>query len=204
MSALKGEVHLRLRFLLLLQLQLLSYVAVGSRTGDMAATLRGNLRAVELALCNLVAVERDYVQHIFNGNPPLEYKLKCLEPIPGITIPVGNSSAEVRAAICSINDYLGRHLPPIIGNLTWQHRDQLMGNASVFHSQFKAAVELTARQQRGSDGDGGDGGTPTECRRPIRNSHGYVLKKHGLRIIYYTRRWVEAFTSLQPNCDYPS
>ncbi|KAM9821393.1 uncharacterized protein ACBT44_007013 [Syngnathus typhle] len=175
-----------------------SYIVTVTCTGDAIMTLRGNLRAAELALCNLAMAERDYVEHIFNGNPPLKYRRKSLEPIPGITIPVGNSSAEVRDAVCSISDYLERHLPPIVGNLTQQHREQLLGNARVFHNQFKAAVELTARQQGpGADGDG----VTAECRRPIVSWHGYALKKHGLRIIYYTRTWVEAFTSLQPSCD---
>ncbi|XP_077379168.1 uncharacterized protein LOC144019778 [Festucalex cinctus] len=203
MNVLQGELHLPL----VLLLQLSCVVMTATCTGDAVTTLRGNLRAAEKALCNLAVAEIDYVQYIFNGNPPPKYRHRSLDPIRGLTIPAGNSSSEVRAAVSAIGDHLERHLPPIVGYLTQQqrHREQLLGNISVFYQQFKDAVTLMALQQREADGEptqtpSTTRTTTTEYRRPLVSSHGYQLKKDGLRIIYYIRKWVEDFTRLQPTC----
>lgn len=130
------------------------------------------------------------VQHIFGGNRPP----KSLDPMPGITIPVGNSSAEVRAAVRCINDYLGRQIPAIVGNVTRQHRGQLLHNVGTFYKQFKAAVVLHPQNATADD-------ALSECHRSIDRWQTYKLKIQGLRIIYHTRTWVEDFISSQPSCD---
>lgn len=116
----------------------------------------------------------------FNGTPP-----RGLEPLEGITLPVGNDRMKIQASVCAINDYLQNHIVQILCNLTQQCQG-LVRDIRAFSTQFSVVFQTTATLQ---------------CHRQITAGHNYELKEIGLQIINFTRQWVESFTNTTTICN---
>ncbi|KAK1893132.1 putative FNIP repeat-containing protein R636 [Dissostichus eleginoides] len=102
-------------------------------------------------------------------------------PLEGITL--GNATEMENQTICAIHDYLNHHLPPIVKNLSMDQNSILKGT-TTFLSQFTAAVN---KSREGED-------VLKHCHRNITTSDHFIMKRLGLSIIYYTRRWFEEYT----------
>ncbi|KAM7391957.1 hypothetical protein PAMP_022603 [Pampus punctatissimus] len=120
------------------------------------------LKILKLSLPNIQQAEKDYIRYIFNGAAPLVYKEKRLQPMKGITLPVGNTIEEIQASTCAISDYLDNHLPAIMRNLTLRHQD-IIENTDTFYHQFKALKQLGSHQN-------------TNCHRDVLITNNYNMK----------------------------
>lgn len=127
---------------------------------------------------------------MFHGDAPMKYKSNSLQPLEGITFPVGNATEEIRASVCAISDYLDNHLLMIIRELIQEH-GHLINQIRAFHIQFKAAVEPRRR----------DPDEQKRCHRNVTMSHTYAKKVFGIQIIYFARKWVEGFTNTTISCN---
>lgn len=109
-------------------------------------------------------------------------------PPEGIKWPVTGSSRnrnqDVQQTVCAISDYLGNHMPQIIGAFTNEPRHNLTAKISAFRLTFKAAA---ARALLRTD--------PPDCAPRNVTSTDFEKKQLGLRILHYSRRWVEEFTN---------
>lgn len=119
---------------------------------------------------------------MFNGHSPKGYQL---EPLEGITWTAGNTTEEIETSVCAITDYLGNHIPTIISTLAQEHHKDLIKQITAFNTQFTAAV---SRSQNNT-------GVPKWCHRNVTTSNDYMKKRTGLRILYFSRKWVEHFAN---------
>ncbi|KAG7489842.1 hypothetical protein JOB18_021699 [Solea senegalensis] len=149
--------------------------------------LQENMEAIKISFCNLLKAEQDYVTLIFHEDSPTEDQLK---PLEGITLPVGDTAGEIMASVCTITNYLDDHLPKIIRHLTVHHQS-LVNNVRAFSIQFKMAFEPTACDQH----------DVLKCHRHVTAQDTYQMKVIGLRMIYYTRKWVEGLLNTTVSCD---
>lgn len=119
---------------------------------------------------------------MFNGHLPRGYQLKSPE---GITWPAGNTTEEIQTSICAITDYLGNHMPAIIRNLMKEHHETLIRNINAFNTQFKAVASIGQNNN----------GILKPCHRNVTTSHDYTMKKTGLKILYFSKQWVQHFAN---------
>lgn len=102
-----------------------------------------------------------------------------LRPVEGITLPVGNTTNEIQASVCAINDYLENHLPHIVKNL-YANYSKITRNLQIFRNQLKGV----AREHFKVD---------NSCKREVPAQDGYSMKGYGFRIIHFTKKWTESF-----------
>lgn len=120
---------------------------------------------------------------MFQKHLPKGFQLK---PLEGITWPAGNTTEEIQTSICAITDYLDNHMPIIIiRTLMKEHHKTLIRNINAFNTQFKAVVSTGQKNS----------GILKPCHRNVTMSHDYVMKETGLRILYFSRQWVEHFAN---------
>lgn len=134
------------------------------------------------------------VHHLFS-EVLKSYSDETLEPLDGITFPVGNTTdPKTWESVCAINDYLQHHLPPIGKTLIGNHPD-ILNNAMAFQIQFKAFAERPFWN-----------GTIdlNKCRREEKELKDYAKKELVLRIIYFSRKWTEAFIHLYTSYSHTS
>lgn len=105
----------------------------------------------------------------------MAYTSKTLEPLNGITLPVGNTTEEIQDSICSIIDYLDRHLPIIIKNVI-QTDPGILKNTTAFSREFKATFDQSGCQNKSSN-----------------LTSVYAMKETGLRIIHFAIQWMKSF-----------
>lgn len=125
---------------------------------------------------------------MFTSGGPL---INISESVPeGIKWPVANSSSssnrsqDVQQSVCAIADYLGNHMPQIIGTFKKDPHDNLTAKISLFNSTFKAAAKNAKLRT-----------DPPYCERRRIAQYDFQKKRAGLEILYYSRRWVEDFTN---------
>lgn len=123
---------------------------------------------------------------MFDNDPPLEYNSNSLQPIDGITLNVGNTTEEIQASVCAISDYLNVHLKAIVNSLT-QHQNHIIRNISMFHSVLEGVVNPLL------DGPKNTTSIPKCSPRKLPTLYDYEKKETGLKIIYFTKKWVKSF-----------
>lgn len=138
-----------------------------------------------LSLSLPFSLQRDFM---FTSGAPL---INSSESVPeGIKWPVANSgsssnrSQDVQQSVCAIVDYLGNHMPQIIGTFMKDPNDNLTTRIRNYNKTFKAAA-----RHAGLHTD------PPHCELRRMAQNDFQKKMAGLKILYYSRRWVEDFTN---------
>ncbi|CAK6966469.1 hypothetical protein F2P81_013967 [Scomber scombrus] len=140
--------------------------------------------------CKIERYGHRTVEHIFNSQPPVKYSSGSLQPIEGINVTMKCDDAEdIQASFCSISDYLNNHLPDIVKSLALNHNEEIIKNTNVFYQHFNAVLRRMVMSQQ------------TRCyHRNVTTSDDYERKVIGLKILYFTRRWVKSFLGTEAFC----
>ncbi|KAK5871138.1 hypothetical protein PBY51_004034 [Eleginops maclovinus] len=155
-------------------------------------TLKHSMRKLHdwSSTCSLRKAEEVYIKFMFPiGGLPAEYYSNSSDLVlEGITF--GNATEiENQTSICAIHDYLNYHLPTILNNLH-KYPDSILKETKAFLSQFTIAVKNSEEGKNVLE----------DCNRNVTTSDDYSMKRLGLRIISYTRRWLEQYTGIKVTC----
>lgn len=113
------------------------------------------------------------------GEPPV------VDPPEGISWPPKNSSEDIQNSTCAIIYYFNCHILNITKSLIQDPPETLNTKLIVFKRNFEAA----ARQAHFNN-------CTQHCRRRgMTVSDGYTKKVLGLKILHFSRKWVEHFAN---------
>lgn len=112
-----------------------------------------------------------------------DHQIDISGPPEGIMWPV-NSIQDVQQTVCAILDYLGNQMPQIIGTFIKVNKTphNMAARISAFKTNFKSAAALASLHT-----------SPPHCVQRNVPLYDFEKKVHGLRILHFSRRWVEKF-----------
>lgn len=112
-----------------------------------------------------------------------DHQIDISGPPEGMMWPV-NSIQDVQQTVCAILDYLGNHMPQIIGTFIKVNKTphNMVARISAFKTNFKSAAALASLHT-----------SPPHCVQRNVPLYDFEKKVHGLRILHFSRQWVEEF-----------